>query len=80
MVLDCDVFTGRLNAMYTTQFPDENTIRSICERGELKICRLQTLDPARRQYYNSDCIQDFLIQYEELFQRDRRLIWNADET
>jgi hypothetical protein len=80
MALDCDGVTGRLNAIYTTQFPDDHIIGSICERADLTICPPQTLELARRQSCKHDHVQTFLMRYEELFQRDRRLIWNADET
>jgi hypothetical protein len=46
----------------------------------IKICRAQTIEIARRFYCNQEKIKDFFLQHMHLFNRDPRLIWNADET
>jgi hypothetical protein len=44
------------------------------------MCQAQTLQLGRRYYCDREQVADFLIGHKPLFSRDRRLIWNADET
>jgi hypothetical protein len=66
--------------MYPPVEPDDKTIRTICRQADLAICRPQTLEVARRTFCDYDRTANLIVKFSKLFQRDLRLIWNADET
>jgi hypothetical protein len=75
-----DKLIARLQDMYDLQEPDGNTIRTICEQLNLNICQPQHLELARRMFCDRPRVENFFAQFAGLFDRDPRLIWNADET
>jgi hypothetical protein len=76
--------TLRLQEMSTTtcrlQEVDDNTIGSICAQLGLNICQPQQLELAIRTVCDRPRVERFFAQFAELFDRDLRPIWNADET
>jgi hypothetical protein len=79
-LINCPGLADRLLAMYPPVEPDDQTIRTICRQVDLAICRPQTLELARRMFCDYDRIANFVVKFSELFQRNSRLIWKADET
>jgi hypothetical protein len=78
--LKCQGLLERLAKIYPHQEADGKSIELLCEMTDIRICRPQTLELARRFFCDREKIANFLIRYEPLFQRDPRLMWNADET
>jgi hypothetical protein len=78
--IECPRLVDRLREIYPPLEPDDETVRSICCPLDLVICRPQTLELARRMFCDSERITNFFVKFSPLFQRDSRLIWNADET
>jgi hypothetical protein len=70
----------RLTEMYPRQEDDGNTITSFCEMTDFRNCHPQALKLARRSFCNHDKIANFLIRCELSFERDSRVMRNADET
>jgi hypothetical protein len=78
--MGCNGLLERVLEIYPSQEPDDDTLPTLCEQANLKICRLQTLELARRMFCNVEKVANFLVFYEEPFRRDPRLLWNPDET
>jgi hypothetical protein len=57
---------------------DNCNLETVCDAVDVKICRPQTIELARRDSCHREGIANFLIKCESLFGRDRRLIWNVD--
>jgi hypothetical protein len=66
--------------VYGPQEPDDDTLRTICDLTDLRICNAQKSGLAKRRFWNRDRIAAFFDKYTELLHRDRRLLWNADKT
>jgi hypothetical protein len=59
MALHCPGLVPKLKDMYPSAFPDDDTINSICERANLKICRPQTPELVRRHCCKYERVQAF---------------------
>lgn len=79
-VLNLQRLSDRLVELYPEIEPDESELRTLCDKLKIKVCRPQMLELARRHFCDRDRVANFLIKFEPLFARDKRLIWNADET
>jgi hypothetical protein len=64
----------------TESQPSRAWVYEIAEKCSLRIVAPQYLEDARRRFCDYDTITEFFVKYELLFHRDRRLIFNADET
>ena len=60
--------------------PSHAWINSFAEKNGYKICKPQELERLRRFYCDKNSIEKFLNENKNLFNRDPRLIFNADET
>jgi hypothetical protein len=78
--INCQGLLERLALTYPSQAPDDECLRTICEKTLIRICRPQTLELVRRFSCDRPKVERFLNQFAQMFDRDRRLIWNADET
>jgi hypothetical protein len=61
-------------------YPSQSWLKHFCDSKNIKICRAQQIELARRYFCNVDAIAHFFSTFPAAFQRDPRLIWNADET
>jgi hypothetical protein len=77
--LRLDNLGERLLELYPEKEPDVYAINHICDRIDFKMCCPQMLEFASGHYCDGEGIIAFLICHKELFHRDPRLIWNADE-
>jgi hypothetical protein len=75
-----DGLLKRVLEIYPSQEPDDDTLRTLCEQANLKMCRPQTLELERRMLCKAEKVANFLVSHEGLFRRDPRLLWNTDET
>lgn len=60
--------------------PSRPWVNSVCESIDVKICRGQELEIARRIYCDYDAIAAWFLRFEVMFQRSPLLIFNMDET
>ena len=60
--------------------PSRAWINAVCERLEVRLCRAQELELARRLYCDVDAIVSWFTQFSCLFDRSPLLIFNMDET
>jgi hypothetical protein len=79
-ILRLDNLGERLLKLYPEKEPYVHAINHICDRINFKIGCSQRLEFAKRHYCDGERILALLIPHEELFRRDPRLTWNADET
>ena len=60
--------------------PSRSWINSVCRRIQVKICRGQELEVARRLYCDRETVISWFLQFSTMFDRSPLLMFNMDET
>lgn len=60
--------------------PSRSWLNAICEQLQVRICRSQELEVARRIWCDRDTIIAWFLQFSTLFNRPLELMFNMDET
>lgn len=62
------------------EFPSRPWLNSLCQGIEIRICRGEELELARRLYCDREAITQWFLHYSEMFNRPIELLFNMDET
>ena len=77
VAIGCDKLTVHLPE---PEMPSRSWLNSVCAALDIKICRSQELELARRIFCDRDTITDWFVRFSTLFNRPIELMFNMDET
>ena len=75
--LGCDRLAGQLPE---DEPPCRSWLNSVAEQLDLRLCRAEELELARRTYCDRSAITNWFLTFSEMFDRHPALMFNMDET